>query len=127
MPPATLGMSISKPAIHSAFWCPLTSRFGYHSHHGDSHLRALMPEISRFFGIVVRMYLNDHGPPHFHARYGSFRGRIRITPVEALDGDLPPRPLAMVLEWARLHEAELMECWLRVRAQKHPRRIAPLE
>ena len=73
-----------------------------------------MPEISRFFGCVIRMYLNDHGPPHFHVRHGSLRGRIGITPIEVLDGDLAPRPLAMVLEWASLHEAELMECWLRV-------------
>jgi hypothetical protein len=86
-----------------------------------------MPEISRFFGIVIRMYLNDHVPPHFHVRHGSFRGRIAIAPVEVMDGDLPPRSLAMVLEWARLHEPELMDCWRRIRAKQPPRRIAPLE
>jgi len=86
-----------------------------------------MPEISRFFGIVVQMYLRDHDPPHFHVRYGSFRGRIGIEPVEALEGDLPPRPLGMVLYWARLHQAELMVCWQRVRAEQPPRRVAPLE
>jgi hypothetical protein len=86
-----------------------------------------MPEISRFFGIVIRMYLNDHAPPHFHVRHGSFRARIGIAPVRVMDGHLPPRPLAMVLEWASLHESELMDCWRRIRAQQAPRRIAPLE
>ena len=86
-----------------------------------------MPEISRYFGIVIQMYLRDRDPPHFHVRYGSCRGKIGIDPVETLEGDLPPRPLTMVLYWARLHQAELMDCWQRVRAEQPPRRIEPLE
>lgn len=88
---------------------------------------ALMPEISRFLGLVIQMYLRDHDPPHFHVRYGSFRGRIGIAPVQPLGGDLPPRPLAMAMHWATLHEEELMDCWHRIQADKPPRRIAPLE
>ena len=88
---------------------------------------AVMPEIPRFFGRVIQMYLRDHDPPHFHVRYGSFRARIGITPVECLSGTLPPRPLAMVLFWASLHQAELVECWQRIQQGEPPRRVAPLE
>lgn len=65
-----------------------------------------MPEISRFFGIVVAMYYRDHPPAHFHARYGPFEAQIRIDPAGWLRGDLPPRALAMVVEWAALHRDE---------------------
>ena len=57
-----------------------------------------MPEISRFFGIVITMYFNDHGPPHFHARYNEFRAIVAIEPVELRDGRLPPRVLGLVTE-----------------------------
>ena len=70
-----------------------------------------MPEISRFYGIVIRMYWADHQPPHFHAHYGSNQAQIRIDPVEILRGHLPPRILAMVVEWAVLHEEELLADW----------------
>lgn len=86
-----------------------------------------MPEISRFLGIVIRMYFRDHEPSHFHARYGSAVARIRIDPIGVLGGSLPPRPLALVVEWASLHQAELLENWRRLRAERRPVRIPPLE
>jgi hypothetical protein len=86
-----------------------------------------MPEISRFFGIVIQMYWNDHDPPHFHARYGHTTARVRLAPVTVLDGNLPPRALRLCVEWAILHQAELLENWDRLRARKPPARIAPLE
>jgi len=86
-----------------------------------------MPEISRFFGIVIRIYLSDHGPPHFHAYYGSSSARVRLLPVGILNGDLPPRALRLVVEWATLHESELVESWRLVRLKESPLRIAPLE
>ena len=86
-----------------------------------------MPEISRFFGIVIRMYLTDHGFPHFHAWYGRAVARVRVNPVEVLDGNLPPRVLRLVLEWASLHEAELLESWRLIRLKDPPLRIDPLE
>jgi hypothetical protein len=86
-----------------------------------------MPEISRFLGIVIRMYFRDHEPPHFHARYGSSSARVRIAPVGLMDGKLPPRTLALVIEWASLHEAELLANWSLVRAGRRPMRIQPLE
>ena len=59
-----------------------------------------MPEISRFFGIVILMFYNDHSPPHFHARYGEHRATIAIEPLAVLTGLLPPRALGLVMEWA---------------------------
>jgi hypothetical protein len=70
-----------------------------------------MPEISRFYGIVIRMYWADHQPPHFHAHYGSEHAQVRIDPVGLLRGRLPPRILAMVVEWAALHRDELLADW----------------
>ncbi|MBC7842005.1 MAG: DUF4160 domain-containing protein [Gemmatimonadaceae bacterium] len=65
-----------------------------------------MPEISRFFGIVIRMYYLDHNPPHVHAHCGGSTAVIRISPFDVIFGDLPPRALAMVREWATLHQNE---------------------
>jgi hypothetical protein len=86
-----------------------------------------VPEISRFFGIVIRMFFSDHDPPHFHATYGDQEARIRIEPIGRLDGRLPPRVLALVVEWATLHENELLENWRRLHSDEPPIRIAPLE
>ncbi|MCC6245075.1 MAG: DUF4160 domain-containing protein [Gemmatimonadaceae bacterium] len=86
-----------------------------------------MPEICRFFGIVIRMYFLDHEPPHFHARYGSSEALIQIQPFSVMSGKLPPRTLALVAEWATLHEAELLDNWRRLHTDQAPARIAPLE
>lgn len=85
-----------------------------------------MPEISRFFGIVIRMYFDDHQPPHFHARYGGTESVIAINPVHVICGDLPPRAVSMVVEWAALHQQELMDNWQRLRRSQPADRIAPL-
>ena len=86
-----------------------------------------MPEISRFFGIVIRMYFNDHNPPHCHASTGAFEAQIRISPPGVLSGALPPRATALVIEWAALHERELLDNWRRLHTDELPVRIAPLE
>jgi hypothetical protein len=65
-----------------------------------------MPEISRFFGIVVRMFFEDHQPPHFHATYGEHEALVVIDMLKVYRGSLPSRALAMVLEWAALRRAE---------------------
>lgn len=85
-----------------------------------------MPEISRFFGIVIAMYYNDHQPPHFHARYGAFKARILIDPPALWDGELPPRALGMVIEWATMHRDELLENFRMAMAQQPTRKIDPL-
>jgi uncharacterized protein DUF4160 len=86
-----------------------------------------LPEISRFFGIVIAMFYKEHEPPHFHARYGDQRAIIRIDSLVMLEGSLSPRVLGMVMEWAALHRAELIENWQRARALQPLEPIAPLE
>lgn len=86
-----------------------------------------MPEICRFFGIVITMNYNDHNPPHFHARYGSAAALFTIDPIAVYSGELPPRALGLVMEWAAQHRDELRENWALARATKTLHRIAPLE
>ena len=72
-----------------------------------------MPEISRFFGIVIKMYFEDHQPPHFHAEYGEHEALIDIHALAVIGGRLPPRALGLVVEWAFQHQAELLVLWKR--------------
>lgn len=86
-----------------------------------------MPEISRFFGIIIALYYNDHAPPHFHAKYGSDEASVLIKTGEILDGSLSKRALRLVEEWRALHQSELENDWELARA-KHPLiKIEPLE
>jgi hypothetical protein len=62
-----------------------------------------MPEVSRFFGIVIRMYYDEQAPPHLHAIYGNYEAQIGINPIEVLEGRLPRRAVSMVIEWTALH------------------------
>lgn len=86
-----------------------------------------MPEISRFFGIIIVMYYNDHTPPHFHAKYGEFEAVINILTGEVIEGRLPPRVLGLVQEWREYHKAELQDDWTLARNRKALKRISPLE
>ncbi len=86
-----------------------------------------MPEISRFFGIVIKMFFDDHNPPHFHAEYGSDLALLDIRNLSVFSGRLPPRVIGLVIEWATLHQQELLANWDRARAQQELHRIAPLE
>lgn len=86
-----------------------------------------VPEISRFFGIVVQMFYDDHAPPHFHARYGRYQAVVSISGLTLLKGALPPRALGLVMEWAAQHRAELETNWYLARDQAPLKRIAPLE
>ena len=70
-----------------------------------------MPEVSRFFGITVRMYFDEHDPPHFHAIYAGDEVQVGIDPIAVLQGQLPRRATSMVLEWAALHQRELLNNW----------------
>jgi hypothetical protein len=85
-----------------------------------------VPEISRFFGIVVRMHLREHEPAHFHAWYGGKEMIVRIDDGQ-ISGRVPPRIRWLVLEWWSLHREELAENWQLVRALKEPKPIPPLE
>ncbi len=86
-----------------------------------------MPEVSRFFGIVIHMYFDDHNPPHFHATYAGKEAQITIEPIVVLEGMLPGRATSMVIEWAALHQRELMENWYRLHNEQGIHKIAPLE
>ena len=86
-----------------------------------------MPEISRFLGIVIAMFYDDHNPPHFHARYGSNKVEIDIRTLVVLAGHFPPKALGLVMEWASLHQHELMQDWELARQQAELKKIAPLE
>jgi hypothetical protein len=87
-----------------------------------------VPEISRFYGIVIQMYVREHGVPHFHAKYGEYRASFAIATLELLEGELPRRPRRDVLEWAFEHRAELLANWERARTHTLPLLpIAPLE
>jgi len=86
-----------------------------------------MPEISRFFGIVIRMYFDDHNPPHFHAIYCGDEAQIGIEPIEILNGSLPGRAASMVFEWAAIHQRELMLNWHRLQTEQLSQRIDPLK
>jgi len=70
-----------------------------------------MPEIARFYGIIIKLFFGDHPPPHFHAVYGEYVGVFDINTLEMLEGDLPTRAKKLVLEWAEMNKMELLEMW----------------
>lgn len=69
-----------------------------------------MPEICRFYGIVIKMFFDNHNPPHFHAEYGSEEVVLDINNLAIIAGELSPRALGLVAEWAALHHGELRAC-----------------
>lgn len=85
-----------------------------------------MPEISRFYGIVIRMFYNDHAPPHFHAQYGDDEALVSIDTSAMIAGKLAPRATGLVMEWAALHQAELRNIWNQARSAQPLDRIDPL-
>ncbi len=86
-----------------------------------------MPEISRFFGIVIQMYPRDHLPPHFHALYSGSEALLGIRPVALLEGRLSPRVLALIVDWAEEHRVELEANWDRLQLGQPAVPIPPLE
>ena len=85
-----------------------------------------MPEICRFYGIIIAMFYDDHNPPHFHARYGKDNVAVEINSLRVLEGHIPPRALGLVMEWASQHQKELMEDWNLASKNQPPKKIAPL-
>jgi Domain of unknown function (DUF4160) len=86
-----------------------------------------MPELSRFFGIIIRMFYSDHEPAHFHSIYGEYEALIEIDTLAVFRGSLSRRALALVLEWAALHRNELRDDWRRARAGEMLKEIEPLD
>ena len=86
-----------------------------------------MPEICRFYGIIISLFFNDHNPPHFHVRYGTDKAVIGIKDFLLLEGKLPPRALGLVIEWAARHQKELLEGWKASSNGQEPQKIEPLD
>lgn len=85
-----------------------------------------MPEISRFYGIKIYIFYNDHAPPHFHVIYGEHKALIDINALSIISGTLPPRALGMVIEWASTHQKELLEDWKKAENNEKLSKIDPL-
>jgi Domain of unknown function (DUF4160) len=85
-----------------------------------------MPELCRFYGIIIRMFWRDHPPPHFHAIYGSYEAQIDIQTSEIIEESLPLGAHGLVCQWVGLHREELLIAWERARALQPVGRIDPL-
>ena len=86
-----------------------------------------MPEISRFFGIIIKMYFKDHNPPHFHAEYQEFTAEYDIQTLSVINGELPKRAHALVIEWASYHRQELLDDWALAAQIESLKKIDPLK
>jgi hypothetical protein len=86
-----------------------------------------MPELCRFYGIVIKMHRNEHPPPHFHAAYGSEEALIDFERMSVYAGKLSPRALGLVMEWTALHQSELRERWEAAQNHRVVAKIAPLD
>jgi len=84
-----------------------------------------MPEISRFYGIIITMNYNEHNPPHFHAIYQGYEISIEIN-TGLVKGTMPKRALKMIFEWLDIHKDELLEDWQLAQDRKSLLKIAPL-
>lgn len=84
-----------------------------------------MPEIARFYGIIIKMFFagNEHNPPHFHAIYGEYVGEFDIRTLDMIEGDLPKKAQGLIQEWGKMHQDDLMEIW----TSQQFRKLQPLE
>jgi len=82
-----------------------------------------MPEIARFYGIIIKLFFVEHGYPHFHAVYREFNAIFNIETLEMIEGDLPSRAKKLTLEWAAMYQDELLKMW---NTQKY-KKLPPLE
>ena len=85
-----------------------------------------MPELSRFYGIVIKMYFDDHDPSHFHVEYAEDEAVISIETLAVIAGRLRPRALGLVSEWAAQHQEDLRKAWTKAKNLETPEKIAPL-
>ena len=86
-----------------------------------------MPTISIFYGIIIRIFYDEHGPPHFHVAYQGYDAVIDIRRLEIREGQLPRRALNLVLDWAELHQTELLVNWELIEKGRPLSTIKPLE
>jgi hypothetical protein len=86
-----------------------------------------MLTISQFYGIIIQMFWDEHAPPHFHVTYGEYKATVNIKELYIIEGDLPRRATHLVLDWAELHQNELLEDWELCANNLHLKPIAPLK
>ena len=68
-----------------------------------------MPELARFYGIIIAMYYNDHAPPHFHAKYGEFEAVFSIETGNRIKGEIPSKQERLIQAWVEIHRVDLEE------------------
>ena len=85
-----------------------------------------MPEISRFLGIIIYMYFNEHNPPHFHAVYNEHKASIAIETLGMIEGKLPSKVFSLVVEWAQDHKQELFDNWNTLKLTGTYEKVKPL-
>ncbi len=85
-----------------------------------------MPEICRFYGIIIKMYFNDHNPPHFHTEYLGYKATVSIE-AGIVEGKMPKRVLNLIFEWLEIHREELMKNWLSMEDSGEYSKIEPLK
>jgi len=85
-----------------------------------------MPEISRFYGILIKMFFNEHNPPHFHAEYQDYKVTITIK-EGVVEGKMPKRALKLIFEWLEIHQEELFENWSTIKKTGEYNKIEPLD
>jgi hypothetical protein len=85
-----------------------------------------MPEISRFLGMVIQMYFNEHNPPYFHVQYNEYQAAILIENLGVMEGELPTKTLSLVVEWGQEHQEELLANWNSLRKSGQFHKIQPL-
>ena len=85
-----------------------------------------MPVISKFFGIDIMMYYDDHNPPHFHAKYGEYKVLVDINKARVIEGFFPSSQMKLVLAWAIIHKEELLEDWKLAQMMEELQKIEPL-
>lgn len=85
-----------------------------------------MPTISTFYGILIRMFFDDHDPPHFHVEYAEYKAVIAIETLLVTRGHLPRRAQELVMDWAELHRKELLDDWALCLSKQQPKPIDPL-
>jgi hypothetical protein len=86
-----------------------------------------MPEICRFYGIVIYVFYNEHFPPHFHAVYGEHEALVSIDSLTIFTGRLPPKAIGLVFEWASIHQKELKKAWQQAINHEKLEKIEPLK
>jgi hypothetical protein len=86
-----------------------------------------MPEISRFYGIIIRMFSDEHNPPHFHAEFAEYKATFSIDTGQMIQGEMPPNKAILISAWAIIHKEELMKNWDTLAKGVGAKKIDPLK